>query len=234
MQALASLTSPDGNTITVPGYYDGIRPPTQEEQRLINGLLRTWDDSVIKRLCAVERWIDGVAREEAILRFLYETTLNIDGLWSGYTGEGAKTILPHKATAKVDSRLVPNQRPDDALALIRRHLEACGFGDIAVRKLYGYPPAQTSVETSIVQAVISVFNKYGHTLEVWPRLPGSAPYYQFTERLGLPVTLAGLGHGWNLHAPNEYMVIQPQPGSKIASLAEMEKAYVDLLYAVAL
>jgi len=234
VQALASLTSPDGNTISVPGYYEAIRPPTTEEQRLINGVLRTWDDSVYKHLFAVERWIDGSDRQEALLRLLCDTTLNIDGIWSGYTGEGTKTILPHKATAKVDSRLVPNQHPDEALALIRQHLDAGGFRDIIIRKLGGYPPAQTSVETPLVQAVISVFNKYGHTPEVSPRLPGSAPYYQFTERLGLPITLAGLGHGWNPHAPNEYMVIHPKPGSQIASLAEMEKAYVDLLYAVAL
>jgi Acetylornithine deacetylase/Succinyl-diaminopimelate desuccinylase and related deacylases len=234
IQALATLVSADGNTVTVPGYYEAVRPPTDEEQRLVNGILARWEEETLKRQLAVERWSRGMVRQEALWHLLFETTLNIDGLWAGYTGEGVKTILPHKATAKVDSRLVPNQQPDDALALIRRHLDTQGFQDITIRKLSGYPPAQASVATPLVQSVIAVFNKYGLTPEVWPRLPGSAPFYQFTERLGLPIVSAGLGHGWNMHAPNEYMVIRAKPGSKIAGLAEMEKAYVDLLYAVAL
>jgi acetylornithine deacetylase/succinyl-diaminopimelate desuccinylase-like protein len=234
VQALATLVAADGNTITVPGYYDTVRPPTEEEQRLVNSVRTRWGEDTLKRQLSVEQWSGGMERQEALLHLLFDTTLNIDGIWAGYTGEGTKTILPHKATAKVDSRLVPNQHPDDALALIRRHLDAWGFQDITIRKLSGYPPAQVSVATPLVQSVIAVFNKYGHTPEVWPRIAGSAPFYQFTERLGLPIVPAGLGHGWNLHAPNEYMVIRPQPGSKIASLAEMEKAYVDLLYAVAL
>jgi acetylornithine deacetylase/succinyl-diaminopimelate desuccinylase-like protein len=234
IQALATLVTADGNTVTVPGYYDALRPPTAEEQRLTNSVLRRWQEKVLKRQLSVEQWSGGMEQQEALLRLLFDTTLNVDGIWAGYTGEGTKTILPHKATAKVDSRLVPNQQPDKALALIRRHLDAQGFGDITIRQLSGYPPAQVSVSTPLVQAVMAVFSKYGYTPEVWPRIAGSAPFYQFTERLGLPIVPAGLGHGWNMHAPNEYMVIHPQPGSKIAGLAEMEKAYVDLLYAVAL
>jgi hypothetical protein len=68
---------------------------------------------------------------------------------------------------------------------------------------------------------------------VSPRLAGSAPFYQFTERLDLPLVFTGLGHGSGAHAPNEYMVISPKEGSRIAGLAEIEKAYVDLLFALA-
>ncbi|HSM61484.1 MAG TPA: hypothetical protein VK849_11825, partial [Longimicrobiales bacterium] len=91
----------------------------------------------------------------------------------------------------------------------------------------------TTVDAPIVQAAIGVFNKYGYTPEVSPRLAGSAPFYQFTERLGLPLVFAGFGHGSGAHAPNEYMVVKPAPGSSVAGLAEIEKAYVDLLYALA-
>jgi hypothetical protein len=76
----------------------------------------------------------------------------------------------------------------------------------------------------LVRAAISVFNKYGHPPAVWPRLAGSAPFYQFSERLGLPLVFGGLGHGSGAHAPNEYMVIRPRAGSRIAGLAEVEKA----------
>ncbi|HSF15164.1 MAG TPA: M20/M25/M40 family metallo-hydrolase [Vicinamibacteria bacterium] len=234
VQALASLTSEDGNTILVPGYYDDVRPPTPEEQRLINGVLETWNENLIRTSLGVEKWIDGISGKEALLRYLYEPTLNIDGIWGGYTGEGAKTILPHKATAKVDSRLPPNIRPEEALEKIRRHLDDRGFGDIVIRQIEeGYPASQTSVETEAIRATISVFNKYDHSPAVWPRLAGSAPFYQFTERLGLPLVMAGLGHGSGAHAPNEYMVIQPKDGLPIADLAEIERGYVDMLFALA-
>lgn len=233
VQALASLTSPDGNTITVPGYYRPVRPPTRDEERLINGILKNWNEQALRRSLAVERWIDGAEGEAAILRYLYDTTLNIDGMWSGYTGPGMKTILPHQATAKVDSRLVPDQRPEQALDLIRRHLMQRGFDDIDVRLLSGYPPAQTSVADTLVQAVIAVFNKYQQPPAVWPRLAGSAPFYQFTERLRLPMAPCGMGHGSGAHAPDEYMVIRPKPGSPIAGLGDVEKSYVDMLYAMA-
>ena len=144
-----------------------------------------------------------------------------------------KTILPHKAVAKLDSRLVPNQTPDEALDMIRKHLVAKGFNDIEVRKLSGYKPAQTSVDAPLVQAALGVYRKHGITPGVVPRLAGSAPYYVFTDTLGLPLVTGGMGHGSAQHAPNEYMVIEPAPGSKVAGLAEVEKFYVDLLYALA-
>ncbi len=233
-QALATLTSPDGNTILVPGYRDAIRAPNDEEWRLLNGMLDGWtaQEARTRELLAVDRWVDGLSGRDALARHLFTTTLNIDGLWSGYTGPGTKTILPHVATAKVDSRLVPNQHPDSALALIRRHLDARGFGDIVIRKLSGYPPAQTSVSAPLVQAAIGVYNKFGQPLGVSPRLAGSAPYYVFTE-LGLPMVPAGVGHGSGAHAPNQYLVVEPKAGSPLAGLPQMEKFYVDLLYALA-
>ncbi len=233
VQAIASMTSPDGNTILIDGYYDDIRPPTEEEMRLINGVAQNYDGAAIRRLLRVERFVDGLEGTDAIMRHLYDVTLNVDGIWSGYTGEGVKTILPHLATAKVDSRLPPGIDPDEALARVRSHLDEHGFEDVVLRKLSGYPAAQSSVESPLVQAAIRVFNKWGKVEEVWPRLAGSAPFYQFTERLNLPLVFNGLGHGSGAHAPNEYMLIEPERGSGAAGLAEIEKSYVDLLYALA-
>jgi acetylornithine deacetylase/succinyl-diaminopimelate desuccinylase-like protein len=234
-QAIASLTTPDGNTIVVPGYYSAIRAPNDEEQRLVNGMADQWtrNEAGQRRVLGVERWIEGMSGRESLVAYLFGTTLNVDGIWSGYTGPGMRTILPHVATAKLDSRLVPNQTPDEAIRLIRAHLDAKGFRDIELRKLSGYPPAQTSVSAPLVQAAISVYNKYGLVPGVVPRIGGSAPYYVFTERLKLPLVSGGIGHGSGAHAPNEYMVIEPAAGSKIAGLATVEKFYVDLLYALA-
>jgi di/tripeptidase len=97
----------------------------------------------------------------------------------------------------------------------------------------GYPPAQTSVSAPLVQAAISVYNKHGFNTAVVPRLAGSAPYYLFTDVLQLPMVMGGIGYGSGAHAPDEFMVIEPVAGSKIAGLAAVEKFYVDLLYALA-
>ena len=232
VKALDSMTSADGNTILIPGYYDGIVPPTEEESLLINAGIEQRDDLQMQEMLGVSRWIDDKTGNDAVIEYLYQPTLNIDGIWSGYTGEGVKTILPHEAKAKVDSRLPPGLDPDAALELIRAHLDAEGFDDIVVEKLSGYPASQTSVATPVVQAALSVFKKHAEDIAVQPRIAGSAPFYQFTERLGLPLVPAGLGFGSGAHAPNEIMLIEPKPGATVAGLADIEKAYVDFVFAL--
>ncbi|HSD69166.1 MAG TPA: M20/M25/M40 family metallo-hydrolase [Woeseiaceae bacterium] len=233
VQAIASMTSKDGNTILIPGYYDGILPPNHEEQVLMNGVLATSNDDEIKAQLGVQTWLDGLAGADAITELLFMPTLNIDGIWAGYTGEGTKTILPHMATAKMDSRLPPGLDPDAALQKIRAHLDANGFADIELRRMSAYPAAQTSVSAPLVQAALSVANKYTERVAVNPRLAGSAPFYQFTERLGIPMVPFGIGYGTGAHAPNEIMLIKPKEGLAVAGLAEIEKSYVDFLYALA-
>lgn len=233
VQAIASLTTSDGNTILVPGYYDGIRPPTDEEQRLINGVANANREEQTKASLAVVEWIDGLSGRDAIVELLYMPSMNIDGMWAGYTGVGTKTILPHMATAKIDSRLPPGLDPDDALDKIRAHLDDGGFADVEMRIMGAYPAAQTSVHAPMVQAALSVANKYADPVAVNPRIAGSAPFYQFTERLGIPMVPYGIGYGTGAHAPNEIMLIAPKPGSRVAGLADIEKSYVDFLYALA-
>lgn len=233
VQAIASMTTPDGNTVLVPGFYEGIRPPTPEEERLINGMLDDWDDAGTRSALGVERWIDGLDGKAALVEYLYLPTLNIDGIWGGYTGPGTKTILPHVATAKMDSRLPMGMDPDDVLAKIRAHLDAQGFGELVIRKLGGYPPAQTSVDAPVVRAAIGVLNKRGYPVGVQPRIGGSAPFYVFTERLELPMVFVSPGYGTGAHGPDEFMLISPAEGAGLPGLADVEKFYVDLLYALA-
>jgi acetylornithine deacetylase/succinyl-diaminopimelate desuccinylase-like protein len=200
---------------------------------LINAGLEQIDDAQLQEVLSVSRWIDGKIGIDAQVELLYQPTLNIDGIWGGYTEEGVKTILPHTATAKVDSRLPPGLDPDEALAKIRAFLDANGFDDIEIRKLSGYPASQTSVQAPAVQAALSVFRKYAEDVAVKPRIAGSAPFYQFTERLGLPLVPTGMGFGTGAHAPNEIMLIEPAAGVPVAGLAEIEKAYADFIYSLA-
>jgi len=233
VQALSTLVSEDGNTILVPGYYDDIRPPNDEESRLINAGIEQWSDQQMQDNFGVSQWVDGLTGKEAVIELLFSTTMNIDGIWGGYTGEGTKTILPHRAAAKVDSRVPPGIDTDEALAKIRAHLDNNGFADIEIRQLSGYPAAQTSIDAPAVQAAMSVFRKYADDIAVQPRIAGSAPFYQFTERLGLPLVPAGLGFGTGAHAPNEIMLIEPGPDTAAVGLADIEKAYVDFVYSLA-
>jgi len=235
VKAISSLTTPDGNTITVRGYYEGIIPPTLEEQQIMNSSLAHSGqvEQDMKDLFGIDRFIDDVSGRDRQLKLLYDPTLNVDGIWAGYTGEGVKTILPHLATAKMDSRLPPDLDPDISLQKIRTHLDQQGFEDIVIRKLSGYPASQMSVSSPLVQSTIRVFNKWVPDLKVNPRLAGSAPFYQFTSRLGIPLVFNGLGHGSGAHAPNEYMLIYPNPDSSIAGLADIEKSYVDLIFSFA-
>lgn len=234
-QAIASLTTPDGNTILVDHYYDAIRPPNDEEQRLYNAMLPAWTagESALQQGLGAKKWIDNWTGVQSLLHQLQDTTLNVDGIWGGYSGPGPKTILPHKATAKMDSRLVPNQTPEESLRLIREHLNRHGFEDLEIRLLGGYPPAQSSVDAPMIRTGIGVYNKYHLAPAIAPRLAGSAPYYLFTQRLGLPMLAGGIGHGSGAHGPNEYLVIEPKAGSKVAGLAQIEKFYADLIYAFA-
>ncbi|MGF7151230.1 acetylornithine deacetylase/succinyl-diaminopimelate desuccinylase-like protein [Sphingomonas zeicaulis] len=234
-QALATLTSADGNTIAIPGYYDKIRQPNEEEQRLFNGTLAGWEKRqlTVRKGFNIDHWYNGMDARQSLSRYLFDTTLNIDGIATGYDGPGMKTILPHRAYAKLDSRLVPDQTPDEMLALMRKHLDEKGFADIEIRKLSGYPSSQTSVSAPLVRAVLGTYNKYGLTVDVSPRSGGSRPSYVFTQTLGLPDVTLAIGHGADAHAPNEYLVIDPKPGSKIFSLTQAEGFYADVLYALA-
>lgn len=233
VQAIASMTTADGNTITVPGFYDGLLPPTEEQQRLINGMASLWDDKGMQAMLGVDRWINGVTGRDAIIRYLYMPTLNVDGIWGGYIEAGSKTVLPHKATAKMDARLPPGLDPELTLKRVRAHLDAHGFRDVSIRKLDSYPAAHTSVEDPFVQASLAVYNKQGESVAVRPWLSGSAPFYIFTERLNLPLVFSSPGHGDGAHAPNEYMLIKPVDGSPMSGLEQVEKYYVDLVYAIA-
>ena len=167
----------------------------------------------------------------------YTETTRSSRPWRQFISLSKKSKSRRRASPEPSSSRLPAPPflldPDEALAKIRAFLDANGFDDIEIRKLSGYPASQTSVKAPPVQAALSVFRKYAEDVAVKPRIAGSAPFYQFTERLGLPLVFAGFGHGTGAHAPNEYMVITPAEGTGIAGLREIERAYVDLLFALA-
>ena len=131
-------------------------------------------------------------------------TVNIEGLVGGYTGPGGKTILPHRAVAKIDMRLVPDMTAADALAALKAHLAKRGFGDIEVNMTGGYDPTSTPADAALIRARAAVYKRAGIDPIVMPRSAGSWPGYVFTgDPLRLPAGHFGLGHGNGAHAPND-------------------------------
>jgi acetylornithine deacetylase/succinyl-diaminopimelate desuccinylase-like protein len=208
VHALNSLVSADGNTITIDGYPTP-RPISDEERAMIATAVARKSEEKSKTSLSVQHWIDDLPWGAANERLESQPTVNIQGLVGGYTGPGGKTILPHRAAAKLDLRLVPDMKKDDAVAALKAHLAAHGFGDLEVNVTGGYDPTSTSASAPLIQAQVSVLKRNGIDPVLWPRNAGSYPGYVFT---GAPLRLAsghfGLGHGSGAHAPDEYYVIE--------------------------
>ncbi len=207
IHALSSMTDETGNRVTIDGFYDDVAVPTPDEEALIRRLAESFDPQAVKEMAKVSRFLVDEADREALLRtYLCSPTLNIDGIFGGYTGLGSKTVLPHKVTAKVDIRLVPNQQPEKMIWLVREHLDRRGYSDIRMTTLDAYPWAQTDPNAPVVHAVLRACQEFGYQPEVWSRIGGSAPFYLFTEELKIPFMMGVLGHGGRAHSPDEYIV----------------------------
>jgi acetylornithine deacetylase/succinyl-diaminopimelate desuccinylase-like protein len=207
VKALDTLVSEDGNTILIDGYPKPL-PISAAEKAMVAAAMERRNEAKSKKQLGVQHWIDDLPWLAANERLVSQPTVNIEGLVGGYTGPGGKTILPHRAAAKLDLRLVPDMKKDAAVAALKAHLEKRGFGDIEVNVTGGYDPTATTADAPLIKAQLSVLKKAGLEPLLWPRNAGSYPGYVFT---GAPLELAaghfGLGHGGGAHAPDEYYLI---------------------------
>ncbi len=229
VQALATLVSPDGNEPAIAGFADKARPLSGAEKAMIaQGALRLSEEAAKKQL-GVQRWARDAGWTEALEQLVSRPTVNIEGLVGGYTGPGGKTILPHKAVAKLDLRLVPDMKASEALAALEKHLAGHGFGDIEVRMTGGYDPTATTADAPLIRAQTAVYKRWSIDPILWPRNAGSWPGYVFTgDPLRLPAGHFGLGHGSGAHAPDEYFVIE-STNRKIQGFDGAVKSFVDYL-----
>ena len=208
IHALNTLVSADGNTITIDNYPQP-RPLNADEKAMIAAATARQSEALAKKSFGVQHWIDDLPWQAANERLESQPTVNIEGLVGGYTGPGGKTILPHRAVAKIDMRLVPDMKMADAVAALKAHLANHGYGDIEVNVSGGYDPTSTAASAPLIQSQIAVMKRDGIDPLLWPRTAGSYPGYVFTNP---PPSLAaghfGLGHGSGAHAPDEYYVIE--------------------------
>lgn len=233
VQALQTLVTPDGNTPAIDGWFENVRPLTPREKALIAENARVSSEADMKTALGTKVWIDDLPFAQALERLASQPTVNIEGLVAGYTGPGGKTVLPARAVAKIDCRLVPNQTRAEATAKLRAHLDKRGFRDIAVNVSGGYDPTETAEDSRVIRAELATYKRAGITATLNPRLAGSWPGAVFTAApVSLPAGHFGFGHGSGAHAPDEYYLIE-STNPKVAGMDQAALGFADFLYQIA-
>jgi len=205
---LSTFKGPD-EKIRIPGWYDEVVPPSEKELQLLREA--PFDEEADKQELGLREYLLGLTGVESQKALRFSPTCNIAGFSAGYTGPGAKTVLPAEASVKVDFRLVEAQKPDLLFERLKSHLERNGFGDIEVIRHGGYEPAKTPVDDPFVTRVIETAERvYGLKPVVWPSMAGTSPIYVIKNWMGIPVASAGgVGYpGSLIHAPNENIRIK--------------------------
>lgn len=203
VQALATLVGPDGRP-SIDGLAETYSDPTASELEAIETLVLP--DSAAAALPRASPFVDG-GRSELLRRLYLEPSINISGLSSGFQGEGSKTVLPDRAIAKVDLRLVPEQSPDVVATLIEAHLARRGFGDVAFEVLGAVGGARSDPSSAIGQTVVQAARDTMREPTVYPVVPGSGPMHVVAQGLGVP-TVTGPGSlrmDSGMHAPDEHI-----------------------------
>jgi acetylornithine deacetylase/succinyl-diaminopimelate desuccinylase-like protein len=232
VQALSTLVTADGDP-AIDGFAAAARPASAAERAMVDTAAGRISEASYRSLTSAERWSHDLPWRAALERLVGAPTVNIEGLVGGYTGPGGKTVLPHRATAKLDLRLVPDMTYDGAIAALQAHLRKRGFGDIEVLPTGGYDPTATSAEAPLIRAQLAVYRRSGLDPILWPRNAGSYPGYAFTaEPLKLASGHFGLGHGSGAHAPDEYFVLD-STNPKLSGWDGAVRSYVDYLQQLA-
>jgi len=203
--ALNTLKDKDEH-ILVPGWYELAMPPTERDMELLTRQPDSTPD-MIQRY-GVKAFLKGMKpgvelRREAV----FAPTCTICGITTGYQGKGTKTVLPARASAKVDFRIVPDQEPDDLLVKLRKHLDEQGFGDVRVDVLSSERPGRTDPDHPFIKLVeAAALEVYDEEMQLSPMIGGSGPNHAFLHYLGVPIGISGVSYpGAQVHAPNENM-----------------------------
>jgi acetylornithine deacetylase/succinyl-diaminopimelate desuccinylase-like protein len=221
VQALSTMVD-ENQDPAIDGIWDEVAEPTEEDKELVRKLSKTFDPECYKDELGVKKLkVDGSARR-ILEKYLFEPSVNIDGIVAGYTEEGSKTVLPDSAAAKVDIRLVPNMTIQGTRRKVKQHLRKRGFTDVEVSHYTDYGWSRVSVKEDVAQACIETARYHGKEPEVWPLSAGSAPFDLFDQYLGVPWVISGLGFGSGSHAPNEFAVVE--------GMKEFEKSVVTLFH----
>lgn len=201
-RALSALKDAEEH-ILIQDFYARCVPPTAADMAALRAL--DFDEEGRRELYGLPQFVNGLSGDALLAQLSFQPTCNIAGLWSGYTGPGLKTVLPHEAACKIDFRLVPDQDPLELFAKLRATLDAAGFEDVEATLLAAEHPARTPIDHPFVQVVVEAAREtYGHEPLVQPLSPGSGPMFPLCQNLGIPAVSLGVGNEDSRnHAPNE-------------------------------
>lgn len=205
--AVASMRDAAGR-ITIDGFYDDVRTPSVAERTA--ALPPPFSLASVSAATGGERTLNGIDDQNFFSAMNFAPCLNVNGIGGGYQGEGAKTVLPAEAFAKLDFRLVPDQTPTRVVELVRDHLERIGMADIEVIVHDAIVrPVRSDAGHWFVAACAEILEaEFGRPAIVQPSSPASGTAHPFIDHLGTDVFGIGLTHhGAQLHAPNENIEI---------------------------
>ena len=202
-QILAQMKDRSGR-VRIPGFYDAVVDLTEDERKAWAGL--PFNERQYRADFGIPK-VQGESGYSTLERTWARPTFEVNGLLSGFTGDGAKTVLPAVAMAKVSMRLVPDQDPDTIASLFEAYVQdvAPKSVEVTVTRMHGGKPWMTGVDNPYVQAASrAIAHGFGRA-PVFTREGGSIPVVStFQEELGLPTVLFGVGlPDENAHAPNE-------------------------------
>jgi acetylornithine deacetylase/succinyl-diaminopimelate desuccinylase-like protein len=205
--ALGSLRAPDGRVL-IDGFYDAARSPTRAERDALAEAVSERDENEMREVLGLAEFVDGLTGVPLLERLSYGPTCNIAGIASGYAGPGVKTVLPAEASAGLDFRLVPDQRPHEVFGLLQAHLRRHGFDDVEATLVDAADPATTPIDHPFVERVARVAERVtGERASIFPlaaaTLPIIAPLQQHVGVPGLSPPDNPVHNGSNAHAPNE-------------------------------
>lgn len=205
---IASLHDENGK-ITIPGFYDAVLELQESERKEINKA--PFDLNAYKRDLSIKE-IKGEKNYTTLERTGTRPTLDVNGIWGGYTGEGAKTVLPSKAYAKISMRLVPNQVSAEITELFTKHFLSIAPPSVTVKvsHLHGGEPAVTSTSSISYKAASKAFEEVFGKTPIPMRDGGSIPIVAlFKKELGLDTVMMGFGFDTDaIHSPNEHFGVR--------------------------
>ncbi|MEM3823733.1 MAG: M20/M25/M40 family metallo-hydrolase, partial [Candidatus Bathyarchaeia archaeon] len=189
--------------VLIDDFYENVLSPSAEEIECLKGI--PFEEEETKKELGIREFLGNKRGLEALKTLLFQPTCTINGLISGYTGIGSKTVLPHEATVKLDFRLVPNQTSKEIYAKLVKHLKKHGFDDLEVIQHGSTDPTRTPINDPFVGLVAKTAEKvYGKRAVIYPTSAASGPMHLFRNFLGYPVVSAGCSHPEaNQHAPDE-------------------------------
>jgi acetylornithine deacetylase/succinyl-diaminopimelate desuccinylase-like protein len=203
-QVIAALKDAQGH-ILIPGFYDKVAAPSADELKAWKSL--PFDEERYRASEVGSRELTGEPGFSVLERTWVRPTMDVHGMPGGFTGAGAKTVIPAKATAKISFRLVPNTNPQEAFAQYKRHVESLepkGI-ELRVRLIHSGEPIVVRTDNRYIQAATSALRQVFGKETVFIRSGGSIPIVgDFERNLKIPTVLMGFGlPDDNLHAPNE-------------------------------